>query len=87
MAKQGKKKRNMDGMKKREPVDPADIIGCYDDNESVHLDHEGIEHHTDKAALIVLDGEKKWIPKSQIMDATEDSITITSWFAEKDGLE
>jgi hypothetical protein len=48
---------------------------------------------TERALLCIIDGEEKWIPKSQI---TEDSdvndegdigtLVVTEWFAIQDGL-
>lgn len=74
--------------KARKEVLPVDIIGCTDDRECTMLNHEGIKmiSPSGKAALLVIDGEERWIPLSQIMDASDDSLTITLWFAEKEGL-
>jgi hypothetical protein len=81
-----KRRRELgEGKGKKKTIDPSDIVGCDEDRECVHVDHAGIDHVTDKAALLSIDGEKIWVPKSQIMDATEDSLTITLWFAEKQG--
>lgn len=48
---------------------------------------------TDKAVHVDIDGEKHWIPFSQIEDNGEDftdgyegAIYVTEWFAEKEGL-
>lgn len=48
---------------------------------------------TDKALLVEIDGERHWIPKSQIVDESEvykekqtGKLVITEWFAEKEGL-
>lgn len=51
------------------------------------------KHETEKAVLCVIDGEEKWIPKSQISDDSdvygkghEGDLIVTEWFAKKEGL-
>ncbi len=77
--------RDMSRMKRGADIDAVDIIGCDEDRECIHLDHEGIIRTTEKAALLKIDGEEKWIPKSQIMDASDSTLAVTTWFAEKEG--
>lgn len=76
--------RNMSRMK-RQSIDPADIVGCDEDCECVEFNHDGIEHQTPLAALVKLEGEKTWIPKKCIVDASETSVSIATWWAEKEG--
>lgn len=59
----------------------------------VHVDVDRIERETDKAFLVLIDGEETWIPKSQIADADdynagdEDlTLSITEWIANEKGL-
>lgn len=59
----------------------------------VHLDVEEVKRETDKAFLVVIDGEQVWIPKSQI-DSPDDyeegdtncTISVTEWIANEKGL-
>lgn len=62
-------------------------------DEPVRLDNCVAKHETEKALLVDIDGEEKWIPKSQIHDDSEvyengheGTLVITGWFAKKEGL-
>jgi len=51
-----------------------------------------VKKETDKAILVVLDGDDVWIPKSQIVDDSdvwkadqEGDLYVTEWFAEQKG--
>lgn len=60
----------------------------------VHLDVAVVLRETDKAFLLRLDdGEEVWIPRSQVADADtvaegdcHCTVSVTEWFAEKEGL-
>src|SRR5207249_6975883 len=61
----------------------------------VHLDVEEVVRETDKALLLRLeeDGREVWVPLSQIADNDlysegdrNCSISVSQWFAEKEGL-
>ncbi len=60
----------------------------------VHLDVDEVVRETDKALLLRLEeGEEVWVPLSQIADSDQYgagdrdcTISVTSWFAEKEGL-
>lgn len=48
---------------------------------------------TDKAILVVIDGDEKWVPKSCLHDDSEvydegdeGELAVKSWWAEKEGL-
>lgn len=66
----------------------------YDDNETDIICK--YVSSTDKAILVEIDGDKEWIPISQIRDASVDlddlekgdplTITIPEWLAEEKGL-
>ena len=60
-------------------------IGDYE--EIVWLDHDGVERETEKAKLFDLGDQKKWIPKSQIIDEGEDLVGVKRWWAEKEELD
>jgi hypothetical protein len=81
-----KKARTRDGREERKAVcDPSDLIG-YEGRpspETIGIAHQGIEHVTDKAALVIVHGSKIWVPKSQIVDADEENLVVTSWWADK----
>lgn len=59
-----------------------------------HLDFQEIERETDKAFCVILeDGEQIWLPKSQVSDSEayqagdkDGIISISEWFARKEGL-
>jgi hypothetical protein len=62
-----------------------DIIGYNGDGDPATASflYEGIEHVTEKGALLIVDGDKAWVPKSQIIDADGDRVIVTKWWAEK----
>lgn len=53
-----------------------------------------VEKETERAFLVIIDGEKYWLPKSQIRggedkleEKAEDvEVTVNSWWAEQEGL-
>ena len=60
----------------------------------VYLERCEIVHETDRAMLINYDGNKIWVPKSQIneldrLDVGDTNVTvpISRWFAEKEGID
>jgi len=65
-----------------------------DSSETVSFEVERIEAETDKAILVDFDGEKTWVPKSQIHDDSEvwskendsGTLIVTRWWATKNGL-
>lgn len=68
---------------------PEDMVGWEDDGkdpETEHLDYESIEHMTEKAALLIIDGDKVWVPKSQILEASDTHIEVTTWWMKKQGI-
>lgn len=75
--------------KKEKKWDYKDLIGYEkdDDPECIEYVYDEIAHITDKGgALLKMRGDKIWIPISQIVDATEDTVFITPWIAKKVGL-
>lgn len=59
----------------------------------VHVDVDEIKHETDKAFLVVIDGDEHWLPKSVISDADDYNsgdkdvtISITEYIAREKGL-
>lgn len=59
----------------------------------VDVDVDEIVAATDRALLCLIDGEEKWLPRSQVADGdgyekgeTGVTLSVTSWFAEKEGL-
>lgn len=87
-----KKAKATGGGRKRD-FDPSDLIGYTPrdgkkEDESGTLSFESIEHITADAGLLLLDdGQKMWIPKSQIIDAAPGSVTVTQWWADENGVE
>ena len=60
----------------------------------VHLDVEEILRETDKAFLLLVEGEEIWIPKGQIANPGDYSegdsnctVSITEWIANQKGIE
>jgi hypothetical protein len=67
---------------------PDDIVGGEDyRGETVGVSYERIEHVTSEAALLVIEGEKKWCPKSLIREADEQAVIVAKFWAEKNGVE
>lgn len=60
----------------------------------VHLENVDVVAETDRAFLIEYDGERHWVPRSQVCDeedyAKDDkgvTMSITEWMANKLGIE
>lgn len=61
-------------------------------SDPVHIDDVECIRQTDKAILVLIDGEEKWIPQSVIHDDSEvwkkgdeGELVVQGWFAEKEG--
>lgn len=64
--------------------------------DTVTFSVDGVEAETDKAILVEIEGEKRWVPKSQIHDDSEvyskrsgeggGSLIVSTWWADKNGL-
>ena len=58
------------------------------------FDVEDVEAESDKAILVEIEGEKYWVPKSQIDENSEvyskksggGTLIVTEWWAEQKGL-
>lgn len=63
-------------------------------NDTVSFDVDQVEAESDKAIFVELEGEKIWVPKSQIHDDSEvysmasggGSLIVTKWWAAQRGL-
>ncbi len=68
----------------------------YEDGreDTVSFDVETVEAETEKAILVEIEGEKEWVPKSQITEDSEvyskksggGELIVTRWWAEQAGL-
>lgn len=58
-------------------------------DETVWLEFDSIEHETEKAYLLVFNGEQLWVPKSVIHDWNKpaNEVEISEWFAEREGID
>jgi hypothetical protein len=80
---------------------PQGYKGDTVDFSDVTVEHETYPGDPDNGALLcIIQGEKKWVPKSQIGDDSElkpttkeepelvkdGTLTVTRWWAEKNGL-
>lgn len=61
--------------------------------DTVLIEVERVEGETDLAFYFVIDGEKVWLPKSQIEEPDEIAVgdeqievNVAQWLAEKEGL-
>ena len=64
------------------------------DTVTVHV--EGVEHETENAILVEIEGEKTWVPKVCIHDDSEvyskrsgeggGDLVVSRWWAEKVGI-
>lgn len=61
--------------------------------EEVEIEDCKVLKETDSAILVLIDGVKHWIPKSQVSDDSEiwaegdeGTLTITEWIATEKGL-
>jgi hypothetical protein len=64
-----------------------------DEREVVEFENVEATKETDAALLCVIEGQKHWVPKSQIDDDSEvykeghtGKLIITQWLAEQKGL-
>lgn len=63
--------------------------------EGVELEIEEVKKETDMAFLVLIEGDKYWLPKSQIYEGKDEleegaasvEVTVSKWWAEKEGLE
>jgi hypothetical protein len=61
---------------------------------TVSFDVEAVEAETERAILVEIEGEKVWVPKSQITEDSEvyskksggGELIVTRWWAEQQGL-
>ncbi len=62
--------------------------------DTVSFDVDDVEAESEKAILVDIDGEKTWVPKSQISEDSEvyskksggGELIVTRWWAEQRGL-
>lgn len=61
--------------------------------DNVEIDDVEVIAQTDAALLVLIDGEKHWIPQSHVCKESEvwkkgdeGKLVITAWIAEKKGL-
>lgn len=58
----------------------------YDEDE-VELSYESLEHETGAAWLLVIEGEKVWLPKSRCsIDEDAKVVVVPEWLAVEKGL-
>ena len=69
--------------------------GSEDDKEEQLREFDGVvcEAETEKALLVIIGGDKHWMPKSQIRDGSEvnakgdeGKLVVTEWIAEQKGI-
>ena len=54
--------------------------------DQVDIEFDDVVHETEKAYLISVDGNEIWIPKSQIIEMDDSTMTIPEWLAEENDL-
>lgn len=59
------------------------LIGYEGTDDTIGLPHEGVEYVSEKAALMWIEGDKYWVPFSQIADADSEALIITEWWWDK----
>lgn len=61
---------------------------CEPDDDDVTLTYDSKKNETKKAILFKMNGEKVWIPKSQIVevDETSKAVVVSAWIAGEKGL-
>lgn len=69
------------------------MTNYVNEDDQVEFKVNGVQQETAKAILVVIDGKKYWVPKSQIHDNSEvykadtsGTLIVSSWWAEKNGL-
>jgi hypothetical protein len=68
-------------------------MGRVEKKEPVEFEDVKVEKETEMALLVEIEGDKYWVPKSQVHEDSEvhgegdEGILITTrWWAEKEGL-
>ena len=58
------------------------------ENEPVTIDYDEYVYETEKAWLLVIEGDEHWFPKSQCsLDTKEQTISVPCWLLEQKGLD
>lgn len=65
-----------------------------DRDDTTTFDVDAVEAESEKAILVEIEGEKVWVPKSQIHDDSEvyskasggGELVVSTWWATKKGL-
>ncbi len=55
---------------------------------TVELEIEGVEHETEAAILVLIEGNQVWLPRSQVIECDEENgvVEVTEWIAMEKGL-
>ena len=68
-------------------------MGRVEKKEPVEFEDIAVEKETEMAILVEIEGDKYWLPKSQIHEDSEvkeegdeGTLVTTHWWAEKEGL-
>jgi len=66
-----------------------DVKCLYDGDDVVYINFDDVRHATEKSVLLIVDGEKVWLPFTQIkdFDADDQVVVCSEWIAEEKGLE
>jgi hypothetical protein len=69
------------------------IMGRVEEKEPVEFEDVKVEKETEMALLVEIEGDKYWVPKSQVHkdsevneEGDEGTLITTRWWAEKEGL-
>lgn len=62
---------------------PVQSFGRGRRHDVVRFTIQGIEHETMKAVLVMIRYKEYWVPRSQIIDLSPTSITMSGWMAKE----
>jgi hypothetical protein len=69
---------------KKDGID-YDSLALSDATSGAEFEYESIQKITDKAVLLVVDGDEQWIPKSQIIEINKNIVELTHFIANQIG--
>lgn len=54
---------------------------------TLNVAHDGLLAETEKAILLLIDGDEKWIPRSQVGLVYNKHAEVSEWWVLKEGLD
>lgn len=68
-------------------LDEVGFCEEWNQDKLVEVFYSKVVKLSDKAILLIIDDEEVWLPRSQITEMTEETVTVTKWIADEKGLD